>query len=129
LPVRWLAPALLPADALPPEVEPIDPDEPVDEPDEPPIAPLLDPLDPDEPIEPEEPLDPDLSVDEPELEPPDEPADPVLDWPPAGSAMSRLARPRPATIPFLTFIWFPLHCSVGDGPGTRPCRVVLASLR
>lgn len=56
------------------------------------------------PIDPEEP-------DEPELEePPLDPAAP-LDCAPAGSAMRRPAIPKPATIPLLIFMLFPL-CSV-----------------
>jgi len=60
--------------------------------------------------DPAEPAD-DLSLDVSEVEPllpidPEEPDDPgeLLDCAPAGSAMSRLAIPSPATIPFPIFM-------------------------
>jgi hypothetical protein len=79
-------------DDEPDEPLPIEPDEPED-PDEP-----VEPEDPDEPVEPE---DPDEPVE------PEDPVEPVEVCAPAGSAMSRPATPRPATIPLVIFMWFP----------------------
>jgi hypothetical protein len=110
----WLA---LEEDALPPVVPelPIEPDEPVeldplpiepDEPDEPDevsegLAAPDDPDDPDEPAEPDDPVPDDDDPEEPGL------LLAPLDCAAAGSAMSRLATPRPATIPLLIFIGTP----------------------
>jgi hypothetical protein len=112
---------------------------PVLELDEPPYAEL--PIEPVEPVEPlfVESLDelPDvlgLVLEEPPIRSPDlvepedveEPVEPVPEVPAeplvcaqAGAATSSPAVARPATLPHSIFI-FPLHCSVGDGPGTLP---------
>lgn len=94
LPVTSELLELLEEPSEPDELEP-EPSEP-DDPDDEPL-----PIEP-EPVDPEEPDEPVLPME------PDDPDDPPLaDWPAAGSAMSRPAIPRPATIPLLIFIVFP----------------------
>jgi hypothetical protein len=111
--VNWFWLELAPADAVPPELpaelEPIEP-EPVELDGS--LELVDEPLDPDERSD----AEPELLPDEPMPDDPDEPAEepdepdpvePVLDWAPAGRAMSRLAIPSPATIPFPIFISIP----------------------
>jgi hypothetical protein len=78
-------------------MEPEAPDEPEPIEPEPAELPGWSVADPEEPL-PDVPDDPAEEPDDPE------PVAPLLDCAPAGSAMSRLAIPSPATIPFLIFM-------------------------
>jgi hypothetical protein len=106
---------------------------------EPLVEPPLEPLPVAEPLVPvppyvEDPLEPfDVSsVVEPVAEPlePEPVVDPLdPDCARAGTpAKSSPAVPRPATKPHPIFMRLPPCCSVGDGPGTLPWHVVLASI-